>query len=97
MAACSRQTEPRLFVFFRIGTKCILGVLGLTGSPIEDNEAENSILPPNVTKIRASPASEPFGNDVYGDYEVCPLSKERPEYMQFVCIEKASNLLAKPN
>ena len=36
-----------------------------------------------------------LGVDIYGDFEVCPLSREKPGEMQFVCIESASNLVVK--
>jgi len=31
---------------------------------------------------------------VFGDYEVCPLEKERPGWMRAVCLESASHLVA---
>jgi hypothetical protein len=34
---------------------------------------------------------------VFGDFEVCPLTKDRPGYMQFVCIEAASHLVVTSN
>jgi len=38
---------------------------------------------------------EPGETVVYGDYEVCPLSKPHPGWMQFVCIESAAHLEAR--
>ena len=32
---------------------------------------------------------------LYGDYLVCPFTKQRKQEMQLVCIEKATNLVAK--
>ena len=34
---------------------------------------------------------------IYGDYEVCPLTRERPGWMQMVCIASGSRMVAKPN
>ncbi|MBI3709930.1 MAG: hypothetical protein HY246_19970 [Proteobacteria bacterium] len=34
--------------------------------------------------------------DVFGDYEVCPLTPEKPDVMQLVCIDSASRLVARP-
>jgi hypothetical protein len=31
---------------------------------------------------------------VFGDYEVCPLAKDRPGWMRDVCVESASHLVA---
>jgi hypothetical protein len=32
---------------------------------------------------------------LFGDFEVCPLTKEEPEVMQMICIELASHLIVK--
>jgi hypothetical protein len=29
---------------------------------------------------------------VYADFDVCPFTESRPGFMQFVCVESASNL-----
>ena len=36
-----------------------------------------------------------FDTEVWGDFVVYPLTKERPGVMQFVCIETGSNLVRK--
>ena len=36
-----------------------------------------------------------FEKDIFGDFEVCPFTKEKPGHMQMVCIESASHLTAK--
>ena len=33
---------------------------------------------------------------IFGDYEICPLSPERPGRMRFVCVESARRLVRKP-
>ena len=36
-----------------------------------------------------------FGVEIYGDFEVCPLSRKKPEAMQFVCVESAKHMIVK--
>jgi hypothetical protein len=33
--------------------------------------------------------------EAYGDFEVCPFTKERPGEMRMVCVEKAENVTIK--
>jgi hypothetical protein len=60
-----------------VGTKRLLGVL----------PSENEIMPPNVSKHIA------WGTDIFGDFLVCPFTKQEKGEMQCVCIESASNLV----
>ncbi len=69
-------------VIWRIGTDRILGV--------EDEE----IIPDNLSKALFRYDKE-WGSDVYGDFEVCPFTKSKPEEMQMVCVESASHLVVK--
>jgi len=64
-----------------VGTKRILGIHG------EDSDSPS--LPDNLTRLPGTF----FDNPVYGDFEVCPLTKYRPGVMQIVCIKSASNLV----
>ncbi len=67
-----------------VGTKRFLGV---TAGPTLD-DADEPITPSNLRfKDR--------GEEIYGDFEVCPFTPERQGAMQFVCIESASKLLVK--
>ena len=63
---------------WRIGTKRVLGVV-----PPEEEIAPKALLD------RLS-----FGTRIYGDLKVCPLTSDRDGYMQMVCIEAATNLVA---
>ena len=36
-----------------------------------------------------------FDDEVYADFEVCPLRKEKPRTMQDVCVESAKNIVKK--
>jgi hypothetical protein len=63
---------------WRIGTTRILGVL----------PSENEIVPSVIRKYAG------FDTNVYGDFEVCPLTAEKPGVMQSVCVESADHLVA---
>jgi hypothetical protein len=60
-----------------VGTKRILGVL----------PSEKEIVP-DLIKQHVS-----FETRVYGDFEVCPFTREKAGEMQDVCIESASSLV----
>ena len=67
-----------------VGTKRMLGI---AGGPLI-NDAEDPIYP----------ASLKFTSDteaIYGDFEVCPFTHEKPGAMQLVCIESASHVVVK--
>jgi hypothetical protein len=69
---------------WRIGTDRILGVL----------PSEGEIIPDNLSKALDAVGEWP---EVYGDFEVCPFTKEKPEEMQMVCIESARHLVSRKN
>ena len=60
-----------------IDTKRILGVI----------PSEDEIIPQALVKHLG------FGNNIYGDYTVCPFAEYKPGHMQMVCIEEAKNLV----
>jgi hypothetical protein len=67
-----------------VGTKHYLGVV----ARIPADDTENPKLPSNVEKkIRG------FKTIVYGDFEVCPFSRETPGAMTMVCVESATKLV----
>jgi hypothetical protein len=73
--------QMRLWV---VGTKRILGV---TAGPIAD-DYDGQIAPYSLS----------FSEDIdsiYGDFEVCPFTPDRPGVMRMVCIESASHLVKK--
>jgi hypothetical protein len=65
------------FRLWRINTQRVLGIAG----------GDSPIMPPEVR------AQAGFGTDLFGDYEVCPFTPERPGRMQIVCIETATRLV----
>lgn len=74
------------FRIWRVGTKRILGVVGADGGP-------EGGMPLSIEELVLPDA---FKIDVYGDYQVCPLTTLRPGRMQIVCIKDASHLVAQP-
>lgn len=67
-----------------VGTKRMLGV---ADGPLI-NDAEDPIYPASL-RLPSDTA------DVYGDFEVCPFTKEKPGAMRLVCIESAANIVVK--
>ena len=61
---------------WKVGTKRILGILGY----------EDPIIPNKLKEYLG------FGVEIYGDYLVCPFTKEKKNHMQMVCVESASNI-----
>jgi len=66
-----------------VGTHRMLGVRDASGGGV-------TVRPEIQTLLSRG---EPGATIVYGDYEVCPLSKPHPGWMQFVCIESATHLV----
>jgi len=65
-------------ILWHVGTKRLMNA----GDGEEDLPASLSSLFSNHSAM----------NIVFGDFEVCPLEKERAGHMQSVCIESASHL-----
>jgi hypothetical protein len=72
-----------------IGTRRLLGVESEPGSITDDYPDGVFWMPAELRETST------FGVDIYGDFDVCPLSKKRPGAMQFVCVESAKNLVVK--
>lgn len=78
------ETRGRISLFngnpmmriWKVGTKRMLGV----------RYSENPIHPEKLAPYIN------FSTKIFGDYLVCPFTKEQPGHMQFVCIEEASNI-----
>ncbi len=66
----------------RNGTKRILGVLC----------DEDPIIPANLKEWLNDPTNAQWDREFRGTYEVCPFTKSKPGVMQFVCIEKVTDL-----
>lgn len=72
---------------WKVGTKRMLGV------QTPDGEEDGPNLLPKAVEDRLHPVRGLWGFRVYGDYLVCPLTKERTGWMQMVCIESATRLV----
>jgi len=68
-----------------IGTHRMLGVKDAAGGGVT--------VRPEIQALLSR--GEPGATVVYGNYEVCPLSKAHAGWMQFVCIESATHLVAR--
>jgi len=68
----------------KIGTKRIFGVFDCNY-----HDESDQALPEDVKKLVGSNVA----NSVLGEFEVCPLTKRRPGWMQMVCIKNASHLV----
>lgn len=65
---------------WRVGSNRILGV----HAPEDEN------VPVDLDQMIK--ANSPFTR-FYGDFEVCPFTREEPKVMQMVCVESATHLL----
>lgn len=68
-----------------VGTRRMLGVKDAAGGGVT--------VRPEIQRLLS--LGEPGETVVYGDYEVCPLSKAHAGWMQFVCVEGATHLMAR--
>jgi len=66
-----------------VGSHLMLGVRDAAGGGV-------TVRPEIQTLLSRG---EPGATVVYGDYEICPLSKRHAGWMQFVCIESATHLM----
>ena len=62
---------------WKVGTTRLLGIMGGESTPIVPKEIDELII---------------FGVQIFGDFLVCPFEKEKPGWMQPVCIESAKNV-----
>jgi len=66
---------------WRVGTKRYLGVW----------DDEEPIVPANLAAVLQPP--DAVWRTVFGDFVVCPFTKERPGWMRMVCIEAARHIV----
>jgi hypothetical protein len=75
------------FRLWKIGTRRLLGIYSGPGNmPALDNE--NPEFPPDVQRLL-----RPFDNQIFADFEVCPLEPEYPGKIQAACIESAKHMV----
>jgi hypothetical protein len=75
---------------WKIGTNRLLGIYS---GPSVDRYGLDNEDPQMPAKLKRS--LKPSQNQVFGDFEVCPLEPEREGAMQAACIESAKNLVVK--
>ena len=75
---------------WKVGTNRILGIYsGPSRFPPRTRlDSEDPEFPPSINK-----AFRPPNNRIFADFEVCPLDRERPGWMQDACIESAKNII----
>lgn len=75
------------FRIWIIGTNRLLGVHEV---PFGDNE-ERPLMPQAFQQMTGGDEYE-----LFGDFEVCPLSKRKEGAMQIVCVESGKNIIKAP-
>lgn len=73
---------------WKIGTNRLLGIYS---GPSVDRYGLDNEDPQMPTNLKLT--FKPSQNQVFGDFEVCPLEPEREGTMQAACIESAKNLV----
>jgi hypothetical protein len=68
-----------------IGTHRLLAAVGGDGSCCEDK----SILPLDINKLLSV---APFRTQIFANWRVCPLTRQKPGVMQHVCVQRAEHL-----
>lgn len=72
-----------------VGTKRILGVT--------QQDVEFEKLPQNIRQAwRNKDGVRDGGEDLYGDFSICPLTKSKAGRMQFVWVRSGKNLVVRP-
>ena len=64
-----------------VGSRRLIGIASPDG---------NIVMPPEIAQIFASPND--FDKAVYGDFAVCPFTRQRPGRMQLACIASVTHL-----
>ena len=72
------------FRLWIIGTRRVLGVSA---------EGAKSGRPDLPVVLGDKLGADAFSKRVFGDYQVCPITRERRGWMQMVCLKSASNLV----
>ena len=77
------------FRLWKIGTHRILGVYsGPDAGKRDELDNEHPEFPANVRRV-----FKPFSNQIFADFEICPLEPEVAGTMQASCIESAKNIV----
>jgi hypothetical protein len=73
-----------------VGTRRMLGVFSRTG----EAEFDGQTLPGALGVLFRSPKTRPVAEarGIFGDFEVCPITRRRPGWMQMVYIRSARRI-----
>lgn len=71
-----------------VGTKRLVGV---TDPAFQDFESIATYPDP----LRRAFATSPFETRAYGDFEICPFTRDRPGWMQMACIASVHRLVVR--
>ncbi len=77
------------FRLWKVGTHRILGIY--SGPDAEKHDVLDNEHPEFPATVQRT--FKPFHNQIFADFEVCPLEPERPGAMQAACIESAKNIV----
>jgi hypothetical protein len=79
------------FRLWKIGSHRILGIYsGPDAEKLDELDNEHPQFPSSVSRVL-----KPFSNQIFADFEICPLEPEVAGSMQAACIESAKNIVAK--
>jgi hypothetical protein len=87
LSAYNGTPEIRLW---KIGTSRLMGIYSGPSVDRQSLDNENPELPANIQERFVF-----FSNQVFADFEVCPLEPKRRGWMQAACIESAKNIVVK--
>jgi hypothetical protein len=77
------------FRLWKIGTHRILGIYsGPDAAKRDELDNEHPEIPVNVRRV-----FKPFANQIFADFEICPLEPDVAGSMQAACIESAKNIV----
>jgi hypothetical protein len=74
-----------------IGTHRLLGIMDVW--QMKENR-DSPLLPGNIQDLMDEGPKRPYF--VFGDFRVCPFSRERRGWMRFVCVQNGKNLFRTP-
>jgi len=80
------------FRLWKIGTHRILGIYsGPEGEKLDELDNEHPGFPASIRQL-----FKPLSNQIFADFEICPLEPEHTGVMQAACVESAKNIVVDP-
>jgi hypothetical protein len=78
---------------WKIGTHNLLGIYSGPAGFLHRYDTLDSEGPELPANLEATFQPDPFGIEVYADFEVCPLERHIEGHMQAACIESAKHIV----